>query len=117
MPHDPDFLKKLSDQALLILAGIPSPDALPEALREATEKDRFVAHMANGVKLEFPVGTTEDKVALVTSEYQALLEAQLSQRRPAYLFKAVCIAVIPSISVLIGGLVVAGWVMRGFRQQ
>jgi hypothetical protein len=110
MPHDPQFLSKLSNEASSILFG---RDAGAEPARGAlvwSENPRMV-RMSNGTRLTFPATATGERVAFVRGEYRQLLDTEADEQRGPYLLKMLAIWLAP---LLVAGLV-AGLLRRGYK--
>jgi len=110
MPHDPEFLSKLSNEASSILFG---RDARAEPARSAlvwSENPRTV-RMPNGTRLTFPATTTEERVAFVRGEYRQLLDAEADEQRGPYLLEMLAIWLAP---LLVAGLAV-NLICRGYK--
>jgi hypothetical protein len=75
MPHDPDFLSKLSREAVSILSA---RETKTEPVRGALVwlDGPRVVRMLNGALLTFPAITTDKQVALVENEYRQLLDVE-----------------------------------------
>jgi hypothetical protein len=102
MPHDPQFVSKLSAEATSILRRT---DARVKPVRGAivwTDTPRFV-RMSNGAQLTFPATTTGEESALVASEYQKLLTSAAEKQRAPYLLELLAIWLAPAMLLLGGG--------------
>ena len=106
MPHDPQFLNKLSNEATLILLG---GDSKTEPARGALvwSKAPMIVRMSNGTGLIFPATTTDERAAFVAAEYHQLLDAEASERRGPYVLGIVAIWLLPCVMLLVVGMVVA----------
>ena len=113
MPHDPDYMNKLSVEAFSILLG---NDARTEgkstsargALKWVWSESPRTALMSNGAELIFPAATTAEQVGLVASEYRDLLKVEATEQRVPYLLKLLAIWLAP---LLVAGLA-AGLISR-----
>lgn len=102
LPHDPQFLSKLSNEAASILSG---RDAQAEPARGVLvwSQTPMLVRMSNGTQLTFPAPTTDEGVALVASEYRQLLNAEADQQRGPYLLAMLAIWLAPCL-LLVGEL-------------
>lgn len=84
IPHDPEFLNRLSNEAALILNGGESRTK-PSRWRALIWSDAPISvPMPNGTRLTFPSTTTNEMVAFVRNEYSKLLEAEAGAQRRSY---------------------------------
>lgn len=109
VPHDPQFLSKLSNEASSILVrtgagGMPAGGAIVW-----TDEPRVV-RMLNGARLTFPAATTSEAAALVMSEYRELLSAEADKRRGPYLLRLLAIWLAPLL--VAAGAAVLIWRVR-----
>ena len=82
IPHDPQFLNKLSEDAAAILRGSGAAPKPGSGEPVWSDHPRFM-RMANGAQLAFPAITTDERAELVASEYRELLhEEAIGQRGP-----------------------------------
>jgi hypothetical protein len=104
LPHNPQILSKLSHEAASILFG---RDAQAEPARGALvwSQTPMIVRMSNGTRLKFPAPTTEERAALVASEYRQLLHAEAGEQRGPHLLKMLAIWFAPWL-LLAGGLAV-----------
>ena len=97
MPHDPDYLSKLSAEASQILRG---PQVAAKPVRGAlvwSEEPRLV-RMSNGTRLTFPAITTDERAAIVESEYRELLNLQAEEQRVPYLMEMLALWLAPLLA-------------------
>src|SRR5476651_2319759 len=104
IPHDPQFLSKLSSQASSILRG---PDAKAKPARGALvwSEDPRIVRMSNGARLSFPAITTDARAEFVASEYSQLLNIEAEQQRWPYLLEMLLLWFAP--------LLAAAWLISG----
>jgi len=109
VPHDPEFLNQLSNEASAIVRGSASPGqpALGEPLWSDTPR---LFRMSNGEQLQFPASTTAERAAVVENEYRELLHARASGHRWLYLLQRLAWWLAP---LLIAGFALS--VARGGR--
>ena len=112
LPHNPQFLSKLSNEAASILLG---SDAQAEPARGAlvwSQTPRTV-RMSNGTRLNFPSPTTHEQAALVAGEYRQLLDVEADEQRGPYALAMLALWFAPCF------LLVAGWavslIWRGYQ--
>ncbi|HEV7821618.1 MAG TPA: hypothetical protein VGO84_10595 [Burkholderiales bacterium] len=84
MPHDPQFVDKLSSESAQIVRGPAVADKRAAGEPEWSDIPRLF-RMQNGRQLEFPAFTTADRAAVVAGEYRELLDVQASQQRWPFL--------------------------------
>lgn len=84
MPHDPQFIDKLSLESARIVRGPAIADKRAPGEPEWSDMPRLF-RMQNGQQLEFPAVTTADRAAVVAGEYSQLLDVQASQQRWPFL--------------------------------
>lgn len=103
MPHNPQFVNKLSNEASLILLG---GDSKVESARGALiwSEAPMIVRMSNGTGLTFPAITTNERAAFVASEYYQLLDAEASERRGPYVLGMVAFWLLPCVLLLIVGI-------------
>ncbi len=101
LPHNPQFLSKLSTEALSILFV---SDAKAEPARGALvwSQAPMLVRMSNGTQLTFPAPTTDERAALVASEYRQLLNAEADQKRGPYLLEMLAIWLAPGLLLFAG---------------
>ena len=104
MPHNPQFLSKLSSHAASILFA---SEAKAEPARGALvwSQTPMIVRMSNGARLTFPATTSGERVALVTGEYSQLLNAEASERRGLYMLGVAVVWLLPCVTLLVVGLV------------
>jgi hypothetical protein len=98
MPHDPDFLSKLSIEASSIMHG-PQIAAKPVRGEMVWLDTPRSVRMYNGTRLEFPAITTDERAAFVASEYRQLLIAEAHQQRWPYLLEMLALWLAPLLVV------------------
>lgn len=101
VPHHPQFLTKLSTEALSILLV---SDAKAEPVRGALvwSQTPMIVRMSNGTRLKFPAPTTDARAALVAGEYRQLLNAEAEEQRGPYLLRLLMIWLAPGLLLLAG---------------
>ena len=99
MPHNPQFLSKLSNEAAAILFG---RDAQAEPARDALVwlQTPMIVRMSNGTRLTFPAPTTHERAALVASEYRQLLDVEADQQRGPYLLQMLATWLAPCLLLI-----------------
>ena len=104
VPHDPQFLSKLSHEASSILAAADA-QAKPVVSGALvwSEAPRLVL-MPNGTRLAFPATATRKETAFVASEYRQLLDVEAAGQEGPYLVKMLAIWLAP---LLAAGLTVS----------
>ncbi|GEM_PF-4413490 len=114
MPHNPQFVNKLSNEASLILLGGGSK---AESARGALvwSEATVIVRMSNGTGLTFPAITTNERAAFVAGEYNQLLDAEASERRGPYLLGMVAVWFLPCVMLLMVGIAVV-WAFRSFHR-
>lgn len=114
MPHDPQFVSKLSREAASILLRT---DATEKPARGALiwSGNPRIARMPNGTDLTLPAITTGEEVAFVASEYYRLLSNAASERRTIYLLEMLAIWLVPGLCLLIAGYAMR--LLNGGRQS
>lgn len=102
LPHNPQFLNKLSKDAASILFG---SDAQAEPARATLVWSQIpmIVRMSNGTRLKFPATTTDERAALVASEYRQLLNVEADEQRGPYLLQMLAIWLAPCL-LLVGEL-------------
>ena len=100
MPHDPQFLTKLSATATSILQRTDAKVKPVRGAIEWTNTPRFV-RMSNGAQLTFPATTTGAQSALVASEYRELPSAEANKQIGPYLLKMLAIWLVPLLVVVL----------------
>jgi hypothetical protein len=113
MPHDPQFLSKLSTEAASILLGT---DAKARPTRGALvwSENPKIVRMSNGTRLTFPATATDERVAFVASEYHQLLNVEADEQRGPYLLEMLAIWFVPCCCLLVAGLAVS-LIYRGYK--
>jgi hypothetical protein len=108
LPHNPQFLSKLSNEAASILFG---RDAQAERARDTLvwSQPPMVVRMSNGTQLQFPALTTNERVALVASEYRQLLDVEAGEQRGPYLLELLAIWLAPWL------LLAVAWMLSLFE--
>lgn len=84
VPHNPEFLNRLSHEAALILTGSESNAEASRWGPLIWSNARISALMPNGARLTFPSTTTNEGVAIVRNEYSKLLEAEAGAQRRTF---------------------------------
>jgi len=112
LPHNPQFLSKLSNEASAILFG---SDAKAEPARGALvwSQTSMIVRMSNGARLTFPAPTTDERAALVASEYRQLLDVEAYEQRGPYLLQMLAIWLAPYL-LLVASLAV-NLIWRGYQ--
>ena len=107
MPHHPQFMGKLSDEALSILFG---SGVNVEPVRGALvwSQTPMILRMTNGTPLTFPATTTDEQAAFVAGEYRQLLNVTANEQRGTYLLEMLAIWLAPAL-LLVAGLA-ASWI-------
>ena len=90
VPHDPQFLGRLSNEASSILLGTDAKAKSARGTPVWSDPPRIV-RMSNGMRLTFPPNTTDDQAAYFASEYHQLLNVEADQQRRPYLLKILAI--------------------------
>ena len=94
VPHDPQFLTRLSGDAASILHRA---DTAKKPMRGAlvwSDSPRFV-RMSNGADLTFPADTSSEQAAFVATEYRQLLDDEARGRRWSYLLGMLALWLVP----------------------
>ncbi len=112
MPHDPEFLSKLSIEASSILRG-PAIAATPVRGELVWPETPRIVRMLNGTRLTFPALTTDKLAAIVDSEYRQLLSVQADEQTGPYVVERLALWLAP---LAIAGMA-ASLVRRGYRSQ
>jgi hypothetical protein len=112
IPHDPQFLSRLSTEATSILQRTEAKAKRVRGAIEWTDAPRFV-RMSNGAQLTFPPTTTGEQSAFVATEYRRLLNAEANKQRVPYLLQLLAIWLAPA--VLLGGGLAASAFSRHVR--
>lgn len=107
IPHDPQFLTRLSSEAASILRG-PLASAKPVRGALVWSEDPRSVRMSNGTQLFFPAITTDARAELVAGEYRAVLNAEAAQQRVPYVLEMLALWLAP--------LVAAGLALRVARR-
>ena len=113
MPHNPQFLSKLSNEASSILFGSDAK-AEPAAGALVWSQTPMIVLMSNGTRLTFPAATTGERVAFVRGEYSQLLDAEASERRTLYMLEIAAVWLLPCVMLLVVGLA-TGLLYRGHQ--
>lgn len=110
MPHDPQFLSKLSAEAASIMLRTETRTKPVRSTFVWTEQPRMV-RMSNGTRLTFPATTTDERAAFVATEYRQLLNIEADKQRGPYLAEMLAIWLGP---LLVAGVAVS-LLCRGYR--
>jgi hypothetical protein len=112
MPHNPQFLSKLSNEASSILLG---SGAKAEPARGALvwSQTPMIVRMSNGTRLTFPATTTDERAAFVASEYRQLLNVKADEQKGPYLLGMLALWLAP-VLLLIAGFA-ASLIWRGYK--
>ncbi len=102
LPHYPHFLSNLSQEATSILFGSEA-QAEPARGTLVWSQTPMIVRMSNGTRLKFPAPTTDERAALVASEYRQLLNVEAEDQRGPYLLRLLAIWLAPWL-LLVGGL-------------
>jgi hypothetical protein len=94
VPHDPQFLTRLSEDAASILHRADTTSKPRRGALVWSESSRFV-RMSNGTDLTLPAYTTRDQAALVASEYHRLLDNEARGRRWSFLLGMLALWLVP----------------------
>ena len=80
-------------------------DAQAEPARGALvwSQTPMIVRMSNGTRLKFPASTTDERAALVASEYRQLLDVEAGEQRGPYLLAMLAIWLAPWV-LLVAGL-------------
>ncbi len=100
LPHNPLFLMKLSHEAASILFG---SDAKAEPVRGALvwSQTPMIVRMSNGTRLKFPAPTTDERAAVVASEYRQLLDVEADEQSGPYLLAMLAIWLAPYLLLVL----------------
>lgn len=103
VPHDSQFLSKLSHESAAILRGTAIK---PGSARGATVWSEIprVVRMSNGAQLELPSVTTDGQAAMVASEYRQLLHMEAVAQRWPFLLTMLAIWLAPAFLLPVAGL-------------
>ena len=101
LPHDPHFLSNLSQEATSILFGSEA-QAEPARGTLVWSQAPMLVRMSNGTRLKFPAPTTDERAAIVASEYRQLLNVEAEDQRGPYLLRLLAIWLAPWL--LVAGL-------------
>jgi hypothetical protein len=110
MPHDSQYLTKLSNEASSILFGSEAR-AEPPHNALVWSQTPMIVRMSNGTRLTFPATTTGERVAFVRGEYSQLLDVKADEQRGPYLLEMLAIWLAP---LLIAGFAVSR-ICRGYK--
>jgi len=102
VPHNPQFLSKLSNQAASILF-VSDAQAEPARGTLVWSQTPMIVRMPNGTRLQFPAPTTDERAAVVASEYRQLLDVEADEQRGPYLLALLAIWLAPCL-LLVGEL-------------
>ena len=108
VPHDPEFLNRLSTAASSIMRG-PEVAATRERGAFVWSDTPRILRMENGALLEFPAITTDQRAAIVADEYRQLLTVAASDQRWPFLLERLILWLAP--------LLVAGVAVTQFRRN
>ena len=103
IPHDPQFLNKLSNEATSILRGTAA-NAKPARGAIVWSESPRVVRMSNGAALTFPANTTSERAEIVASEYRQLLSVAANTKTRPYLLELLAIWLAP---LLVTGLAIS----------
>jgi hypothetical protein len=104
MPHDPQFLSQLSNEAASILRA-NNTRAKPVRGALVWSDDPRMIRMSNGTQLMFPAATTDERAAFVAREYHQLLDAEAGKQRWPYVLELLMLWLAP---LLIAALAIVG---------
>jgi len=102
LPHHPQFLSKLSNEAASILF-VSDAQAEPARGTLVWSQPPMIVRMSNGTRLTFPAPTTRERAALVASEYRQLLDVEVDEQRGPYLLQMLAMWLAPCL-LLVGEL-------------
>lgn len=89
LPHNPEFLSRLSNEAASILIGSESK-AKPSGWGEPIWLDAPISvPMPNRARLTFPSTTNTEGIALVRNEYYTMLEAEADAQTGPYVLRMI----------------------------
>ena len=109
LPHHPYLLSKLSHEAVSILIGREA-EAQPARGALVWSQTPMIVRMSNGTRLKFPAPTTDERVALVASEYRQLLNTEADEQKGPYLLQMLMIWLAPGLFTFAGfALSSFGW--------
>ena len=103
IPHEPQFLHRLSNEAASIMRG---SDASAKQVRGPivwSENPRVV-RMTNGAALTFPANTTRERAEFVAGEYRQVLKVAANSKTAPYLLEMLAIWLAP---LLVTGLAIS----------
>jgi hypothetical protein len=101
IPHNPEYLNRLPNEAALILIGSESK-VRPSRWGAPIWSDVSISvAMPNGARLAFPSTTTNQRIVFVRNEYRKLLEAEASAQRRAYALEMIMIWLLPCPILLV----------------
>jgi len=101
LPHNPQFLSKLSNEASSILFGSDA-QAEPAHGTLVWSQTPMIVRMSNGTRLQFPAPTTDERAAIVASEYRQLLDVEANEQRGPYLLAMLAIWLAPGLLLFAG---------------
>jgi len=104
LPHNPQFLSKLSHEAASILFGRDAK-AEPASGALVWSQTPMMVRMSNGTRLQFPAPTTDERAAVVASEYRQLLDVEADEQRGPYLLKMLAIWLAPFLLLVAGSII------------
>lgn len=101
IPHNPEYLNRLPNEAALILIG---SESRPRPSRWGTpiwSDASITVPMPNGARLIFPSTTTNQRIVFVRNEYRKLLEAEASVQRRTYTLEMIMTWLLPCPILLV----------------
>lgn len=108
MPHDPEFLGKLSFEAASIMRGTPAAEIRGPGPAVWSDTPRLM-RMSNGAQLTFPATTTNERAAIVAKDYLRLLSVQADDQRLPYLLEWLTVWLTP--------LLISGFALKVFMTR
>jgi hypothetical protein len=102
IPHEAQFIERLSPEAAAILRGPSSAEKLAPGAPLWADTPR-VYRMFNGMQLDLPATTTNEQAGIVKREYRDLLEARAAEQRWFYWLERT--------SVWLGFMLLTGYVV------
>ena len=94
LSHNPQILSKLSKEASSILFGSDA-QAEPAHGTLVWSQTPMIVRMPNGTRLQFPAPTTDERAAIVASEYRQLLDVEADEQKGPYLLAMLAIWLAP----------------------
>lgn len=106
VPHDSQFLSKLSPESATILRGTAIKARSVRGAPVWLDTTRVV-RMSNGAELTLPSVTTDGQAAMVASEYRQLLHAEAVAQRWLFLLAMLGIWLTPALLLSVASLAAA----------